>query len=406
MTKNRVVTFYYKLVTISLTNISFSAIIDIFTLQIVWECDSVTRNLQKIIFIILFCGLAFAFSQAALATDQADLFRTTDSVRFRTGPSTDASIIKTVNTGTNVQIVEHDPAGWSKVKINDTTGFIRSDFLKVPTGTPLTLSTIGGVNLRSGPSTDTRIVKTLNPGTSVDVLDHDPAGWSNVTINGSSGYIRSDLLVLPGHVATTGTSVAQAPTTLKTVGGVNFRAEPSTDARIINVLNTGTSVEVMEYNPDGWSKVRSNGSTGYIRSDLLGEGAGSVELLSWSDAKDIVRTGVNMRVVDVRTGSSFTLRCFSKGGHADVEPVTQADTDTISRTRDGTWSWAARPVWVTIGNRTLAASMNGMPHAGSTISNNGMNGHLCLHFWGTITNNKSYEKDLNNAVMEAFNAGR
>jgi len=348
----------------------------------------------------------FVLPQTASATDPADLFRTTDIVRFRAAPSTDANIIRTVETGTNVQIVEHDPAGWSKVKINDTTGFIRSDFLKVPAGTPVTLNTTGGVNLRSGPTTDAKILKTLNSGTSVDVLEHDPAGWSSVRTNGTTGFIRSDLLVLPGHAAIFGTSVAQAPTTLKTVGGVNFRAEPSTDARIISVLNTGTSVEVLEYDPDGWSKVRSNGSTGYIRSDLLGEGAGSVELLSWSAAREIIRTGVNMRVVDVRTGSSFTLRCFSKNGHADVEPVTQADTDTISRTRGGTWSWAARPVWVTIGNRTLAASLNGMPHAGSTISNNGMNGHLCLHFWGTITNNKSYEKDLNNAVMDAFNAGR
>jgi len=334
------------------------------------------------------------------------MFRTTDKVNFRTAPSTDAGIIRTVDTGTNVQIVEHDPAGWSKVKVNGTTGFMRSDFLMVPKGTPVTLCTTGGVNLRAGPSTDTKILRTLNPETNVEVLEHDPAGWSSVRINGTSGFIRSDLLVLPGHAATLGTSLAQAPTTLKTVGGVNLRSEPSTDAKIISVLNTGTSVEVLEYNPDGWSKVRLNGSAGFIRSDLLSEGAGSVELLSWSVARDLIKNGVNMRVVDVRTGSSFTLRSFSKNGHADVEPVTQTDTDTILQTRGGTWSWAARPVWVTIGNRTIAASMNGMPHAGSTISKNGMNGHLCLHFWGTITNNKSYEKDLNNAVMEAFNAGR
>ena len=348
----------------------------------------------------------FALSQTAFATDTADLFCTTDNVNFRTGPSTDASVIRLVYTGTNVKIVEHDPAGWSKVKVGETTGFIRSDFLSLPAGAPATLSTTGGVNVRSGPSTNDKIIRTLTPETEVEILEHCPAAWSRVRINGSEGFIRSDLLALSGRAATLGTSVAQAPTTLRTVGGVNFRAGPDTDARILSVLNTGTSVEVLEYDPVGWSKVRSNGSTGYIRSDLLGEGAGAVELLAWSEAKDIVKNGVNMRIVDVRTGISFTLRSFSKGGHADVEPVAQADTDTMYRIRDGKWSWAARPVWVTLGNRTVAASINGMPHAGSTISNNGMDGHLCLHFWGTITNNKSYEKDLNNAVMEAFNAAR
>jgi len=137
----------------------------------------------------------------------------------------------------------------------------------------------------------------------------------------------------------------------------------------------------------------------------LGEGGGNVELLTWAQARRLIQNGVTMRVVDVRTGLAFNIKAFSTGGHADVEPVTQADTDIIFRTRDSRWSWAARPVWVTIGGRTIAASINGMPHAGSTISGNGMDGHLCLHFWGTITNNKSYERDLNNAVMEAFNAG-
>ena len=362
--------------------------------------------LRKIFFILIFCCLTFAIAQSALATDQADLFRTTGNVNFRTEPSTDAKVIKTVDTGASLQIVEHDPAGWSKVKINETTGYIKSEFLTFPSGTPMTLCTTGGVNLRSGPTTDDSIIKTLIQKTNVEVLEHDPAGWSSVRINGTTGFIRSDLLALPSCAVMSGASLSKAPTTLRTVGGVNFRTEPSTSAQVISVLNTGTNVEVLEYNPNGWSKVSANGSTGFIKSDLLGEGVGSVELLDWPTAKDLVRNGVNMRIIDVRTGSSFTLRSFSKSGHADVEPISKADTDTISNTRNGTWSWAARPVWVTLGNRTVAAAMNGMPHAGSTISDNGMNGHLCLHFWGTVTNNKSYEKDLNNAVMEAFNAGR
>jgi hypothetical protein len=111
-----------------------------------------------------------------------------------------------------------------------------------------------------------------------------------------------------------------------------------------------------------------------------------------------------MQIVDVRTGITFRLQCFSRGGHADVEPVTRADTEAILRSRNGVWAWAPRPVWVTIGNRTIAAALNGMPHAGSTIHDNGMNGHLCLHFGGTVANSPTYQRDLRNAVMEAWNA--
>jgi hypothetical protein len=113
-----------------------------------------------------------------------------------------------------------------------------------------------------------------------------------------------------------------------------------------------------------------------------------------------------MHVVDVRTGITFKLRAFSKSGHADVETPTRADTDAILRSRNGVWAWAPRPVWVTIGDRTIAAALNGMPHDVSTISGNGLNGHLCLHFNNTVTNSKTYQRDLNNAVMEAWNAAR
>ena len=193
---------------------------------------------------------------------------------------------------------------------------------------------------------------------------------------------------------------------LSTVGRVNFRTGPSVDSSVIRTLDSGLGVDILERDPDGWSKVRISGTVGYIRSDLLKLGGNNVELLEWSAANSLIRTGVPMQVVDVRTGLTFNIQAFSKSGHADVDTLTRADTETLQRTRNGNWSWAARPVWVTIGGRTLAAAMNGMPHAGSAINGNGLDGHFCLHFAGTVTNNKSYQADLRNAVAEAWNAAR
>jgi len=342
----------------------------------------------------------------ALAAD----FRTTSGVNLRSGPSTDDSVIRTVDTGVSVEMINHDPADWSRVRINGSTGYIRSDFLAIPSGTTANFRTTAGVNMRTGPSTDADVLRAVNYGTAVEVLRHDPDGWSNVRQNGSTGYIRSDFLAFAGQNAAP-VAQAQTPSIFRTTTGVNFRSSPSTDADIIRVLNTGTTVEVLMQRQDGWSNVRQNGSTGYVMSEFLTAGAGNVEFLEWSIARTIIRNGVPMRVVDVRTGISFYLQSFSIGGygiggHADVEPPTQADTDAILRSRNGVWAWAPRPVWVTIGDRTIAAALNGMPHDVSTISGNGMNGHLCLHFYGTRTRSQTYQRDLNNAVREAWNASR
>ena len=128
----------------------------------------------------------------------------------------------------------------------------------------------------------------------------------------------------------------------------------------------------------------------------------NVELLTWHEASAIIDGGTIIEVEDIWTGLTYTLRCASISGHADVEPLTAEDTEIIYRTRDGIWSWDARPVWVTIDGRILAASINGQPHAGSTISENNMQGHLCLHFSGTVTNSKSYQEDLRSAISVAW----
>ena len=349
------------------------------------------------IFIGVFLCLTFAFAATSLA---AETLVTTDRVNLRTGSSLDADVITTLNAGAGVEVLEHNPAGWSRVRTNGTTGYIRSDFLTIPSGTQsMIFKTTDGVNFRRSPSTDAEILATLPVRTDVEVLNHDPAGWSGVRVNGTDGYIRSDFLSVTG--AESGGS-----STMRTNDGVNLRAAPTTDSSIIRVLSVNTAVQVLEHNSNGWSRVVHEGATGYIRSDLLSVNGRTVELLEWSVVRGMITYGEIIPVYDVRTGLSFNIKCFSAGVHADVEPATRADMEVHLRTHNGVRSWSARPVWVTIGGHTIAASLHGMPHDVSTIPDNGMNGHICLHFLGSTAGNssESYKRDLQNAVQEAWNA--
>ena len=363
------------------------------------------RCMKKVITpVLLILCLMLTLAQSAFASE-AKLFTTT-GVNLRSEASTNAGVIRTVGEGVGVEVLSHDPAGWSRVRVNGSVGFIRSDFLAVPSGTSgVNFKTTDGVNLRKGPSTNDDIIRAVGVGNVLEMITHDPAGWSKVKAGDSEGYIRSDFLALPIQgtqqtLSSSGQSSAQQVNYYRTAGNVRFRSGPSTDHSIISTLRTGTRVPVTEYKPDGWSTVRIDGKVGYIRSDLLT--ADKIELITTSQVRTYIKAGNDIHVLDLRTGITYNIRAFSVGGHADVEPITKADTDAISRSRNGVWSWAARPVWVTVGGRTFAASIHGMPHAGSTIRDNGMDGHLCLHFAETVTNNKSYQQDLRNAVAEAW----
>ena len=357
------------------------------------------RCLRKIFGLFVVCFLMFVLLQTAAA---ADIFHTTERVNFRTGPSLDSDIMRTLTPGTSVEVLRYDPEGFSRASINGVVGYVFSEYISQST----IFTTTDRVRFRAGPSLEARIIRTLDPDTSVHVLEYDPAYWSRVRIGETIGYIFSEHIARGGQEITSTSS--DAPPTLRTSTRVNFRTGPSLDADVIRLINTGTTVQTLNFNPAGWSRVSHNGTVGYIRSDFLvrADSAG-VELLEWAVVRTLITRNTPIRVVDVRTGITYTIKCFSIGNHADVEPLARQDTDAIRRTYGGTWSWTPRPVWVTINGRTIAAAINGMPHGGSTISGNGMNGHLCLHFFGSRTHNgnTSYERTLQNAVMEAWRAG-
>jgi len=89
-------------------------------------------------------------------------------------------------------------------------------------------------------------------------------------------------------------------------------------------------------------------------------------------------------VTDVRTGISFKVQRRGGSKHADVQPLTAADTAKMKQLY-GQWSWGRRAILVTVNGRTMAASMNGMPHGAGAITGNNFPGHFCIHFLGSRT---------------------
>jgi len=212
----------------------------------------------------------------------------------------------------------------------------------------------------------------------------------------------------------------EAPSLFRTTANLNLRQAPSTEAERIATINRGRIVNVLDMRDGEWFAVLVDGHVGYMYAAFLVEVVdaedaevvltainGNVERLHWSDARQLTTIGTPLTIVDVRTGITWQVASFSNGNHADVEPITAADTAAMLQAWGGRWCWTPRPVHVIVGDRVLAASMNGMPHAGWTNRNNNMNGHICLHFYGSRTHNgnRSHERDHQNAVNEAFNAG-
>jgi hypothetical protein len=107
------------------------------------------------------------------------------------------------------------------------------------------------------------------------------------------------------------------------------------------------------------------------------------ELAAWPEIDLLVPVGSIITIRDVETGITFQAKRRGGHYHMDIEPVTPQDTITLKGIYGGEWSWARRAVIVQIGQRSIAGSINGMPHGQADITGNNFPGHFCLHFMGS-----------------------
>lgn len=129
------------------------------------------------------------------------------------------------------------------------------------------------------------------------------------------------------------------------------------------------------------------------------------QLLSWDKARNIVTRKSIVTVTDLETGLSFRVQRRAGSSHADVQPIAKEDSATMKQIYNGKWSWRRRAILVHTGKGRIAASMNGMPHGGDGIPDNGFSGHFCIHFLGS-TSHRSEVPDTPHQLMVYKAAGQ
>ncbi len=107
-----------------------------------------------------------------------------------------------------------------------------------------------------------------------------------------------------------------------------------------------------------------------------------LSLLHWYNVvKPLLRAGNTLKILNPANGTTWNLRVMSCGHHCDAEPLTLTDTLLMNRSFSNTTSWMVHAVYVQLPDgRWTMATMHNRPHQSSTITNNGFDGHLCVHF--------------------------
>ncbi len=122
--------------------------------------------------------------------------KATTTVNVRSSDSEQADKIDKISGGTKVEVLEQRVNGWSKVKVNGSEGYIKSEFLRiisvVGSGDAIgTVTATSNVNVRESASETAERLGTLAGGTEVDLLAEEN-GWCKINYNGQIGYVKAD----------------------------------------------------------------------------------------------------------------------------------------------------------------------------------------------------------------------
>lgn len=207
------------------------------------------------------------------------------AVNVREGRSVFTRILGTLAAGERVEVTGEAQGDWTPVRYRGRSGWVASTYLR-SVGSPAPTPSPGGgsttvtgtalanatVNVRSGPSTNNRIVGSYSQGATVQLRGDSANGWTPVLYNGSPAFVASRYLsvgqTMPAPApapAPTAPSTTQAWTTAP----LNVRSGASTSSSVVTVLASGAEVALTGPTSNGYSQILLNGSLRWVYTTYL-----------------------------------------------------------------------------------------------------------------------------------------
>ena len=178
-----------------------------------------------------------------------------------------------------------------------------------------------GVNIRSGPSTETDILGGLYRGQTVTAIS-SAHGWTKINYDGSTAYVASRYLTkgkdLPPPLRIGSGSVKVTTTAL------NLRTGPGLSYRVIKVLKGGARVTMTGKTARGWAELVNGRSTGwssvqYLVSSMYGVPAVIGKRVATADLDIRTTSGAGSRTIaEVKKGTALSVTGAIQNGRAQI----------------------------------------------------------------------------------------
>lgn len=238
--------------------------------------------------------------------------------------------------------------------------------------------------------------------------------WYKVTTPKGSGYIYSSVISIKQDVNDNAADSSYfnnkipVDTSNDYITYINYTVQRGDTIWSIAVNNSISADELVSSNNISMSTVLYPGRTLNIPvhnipvKEKVAPDYG--EVLDWfKEAQYLFPINKAGKFTDLETGISFMAKRTVGASHADVETLTESDTQSMKTIFGGSWTWNKRPFLLEVDGRIFAVSVAGMAHAGvdsapflenvnnrsdgwgygpnyDSIKGNGMDGHFDVYF--------------------------
>lgn len=187
-------------------------------------------------------------------------------VNVRENPNMDAAVVAVLDQGQQAVVLSQE-GDWYRVSCDGVTGFVSVDYMSLEQEGQAQLGygliKCAAANIRSSADTESAPIASLEEEEVVTITGVTD-GWYQVDVNGSTGYVRSDLVDPTAEIPAEKIydyAVIQC-------AAANLRSEPDSTATKTDVLYNGSLCTLLEQDGD-WYKVQYGNTTGYVLASLM-----------------------------------------------------------------------------------------------------------------------------------------
>lgn len=187
-------------------------------------------------------------------------------VNVRENPNMDAAVVAVLDQGQQAVVLSQE-GDWYRVSCDGVNGFVSTDYMSLEQEGQAQLGygliKCAAANIRSSADTESAPIASLEEEEVVTITGVTD-GWYQVDVNGSTGYVRSDLVDPTAEIPAEKIydyAVIQC-------AAANLRSEPDSTATKTDVLYNGSLCTLLEQDGD-WYKVQYGSTTGYVLASLM-----------------------------------------------------------------------------------------------------------------------------------------